>query len=349
MGDDGWKTQPKLMSADVKAAVVKRLIELKQEQAEPFSVVLHGGEPLMMGKARLDALLGELRQSLTPETGLHIQTNGLLLSNEMLDVLAQHRVGVSISLDGPISVHDKFRVDHQDGGSHGKVIDAVVRITAHPDAKALFSGVLAVVDPESDPVAVYTALKATGAPSIDFLYRDGNRTNLPYKKASVDSVEYGAWMSKILDLYLADEAPPVIRILDDMIRLLLGGRGIKEGIGITDYGIVVIDTDGSIQKNDTLKSTYSTADRFKSPWSVLRDRLSDVMENNEFKSYHVSQRPSSATCKSCPLLDICGGGMPAHRWSAEAEFDNPTVFCADQKLLIGRMQEWIGDHKRAIA
>lgn len=349
MGDDGWKSQPKLMNDGVKSAVVERLAELGREQSKPFCIVLHGGEPLMLGKTRLDAFLGELRDALPVATGIHIQTNGLLLSDAMLDVLARHRVGISVSLDGPEAVHDKFRIDHQKNGSQTKVLDAIGRLTAHPQAAQMFSGVLAVIDPESNPEEVYSALKATGAPSIDFLYRDGNHSALPYKKAEVGSVEYGTWMSAILDIYLSDPHPPVIRILDDMVKLLLGGRGAKEGVGITDYGILVIDTDGTIQKNDTLKSAYSTADRFKSPWSVLQHRLSDVINNEDFKTYHVAQRPTSAACASCPVLHVCGGGMPAHRWSLEREFDNPTVFCADQKLLIERMRAWTAEHEQAIA
>jgi uncharacterized protein len=38
--------------------------------------------------------------------------------------------------------------------------------------------------------------------------------------------------------------------------------------------------------------------------------------------------------------------MIAHRWSAQRGFDNPTVFCADQKYLIGRMRG-ILSHGRA--
>ena len=60
-------------------------------------------------------------------------------------------------------------------------------------------------------------------------------------------------MCKILDRYVSDPAPFRIRMLDDMMKLLLGGGGAKEGVGLTDYGILVIDTDGTVKKNDTLK------------------------------------------------------------------------------------------------
>jgi uncharacterized protein len=41
--------------------------------------------------------------------------------------------------------------------------------------------------------------------------------------------------------------------------------------------------------------------------------------------------------------------MQTHRWSAARGFDNPSVFCADQQLLIGRMREWIGWHTKSAA
>jgi uncharacterized protein len=148
-------------------------------------------------------------------------------------------------------------------------------------------------------------------------------------------------MSGLLDCYLADPTPPRIRVLDDMLKLTLGGMARKEGVGLSDYGIVIIDTDGSINKNDTLKSTQSSADVFSSHWSVLEHSLSDVVQTSEFETDHVAQQPSSAVCQTCVHLAVCGGGMPAHRWRRETGFDNPSIFCADQQLLIDRMRQWI--------
>ena len=111
---------------------------------------------------------------------------------------------------------------------------------------------------------MYEFLKATGAPSFDFLYRDGNHDVLPPGKSQTDSTEYGDWMVRMLDHYLADRTPPRIRVLDDLIRLVLGGYGRKEGIGQEEYGILVIDTDGRITRNDTLKVAYPGADRSSS-------------------------------------------------------------------------------------
>lgn len=348
MGDDGWRRQPKRLSDEVERAVLARLSELLGRQGRPFSVVLHGGEPLLLGAARLKRLFASLRE-VVPPCGLHVQTNGTLIDDDVLDTCAQYGVGVSISLDGPEDLNDRFRLDLRGRGSFARVLSAVERLKAHPAADALFSGLLAVVDPHSDPIEVYRFFKEVATPSVDFLYRDGNHSVLPFGKASVRSTEYGEWMCALLDLYLADPNPPRIRVLDDMIKLALGGAARKEGLGVSDYGIVVIDTDGSINKNDTLKSTRSAADTFSARWSVLTDSLSDVVQTREFLSYHEAQRPTSTACVTCPDLAVCGGGMPTHRWRDDNGLDNPSVFCADQRLLIARIRDYLRTYTGAAA
>lgn len=347
LGDDAWKRQPKRMSKQVIRKTCDQLGELARKQARPFSVVLHGGEPLLLGAADLGALFAELRAALPADCGLHIQTNGVLLNERIIDSCLAHRVGISISLDGPATLHDRFRVHHAGHGSHAGVLRGIALLRDRPDARWLFSGLLCVVDPSSDPAEVYSFFKSTGAPSLDFLYRDGNHTQLPFGKASFESVEYGKWMCRLLDIYLSDRSPPRIRILDDFLRLILGGRGVKEGAGTDSYGILIIETDGTINKNDTLKSAGAASDRFRASWSVIDGNLVELLASEEFASYYALQRPSSRECLGCPDLGICGGGMPAHRWRDGNGFDNPSVFCADQRLLITRMRAILGAYRGA--
>lgn len=342
MGDDNWRSQPMYMSETVQSAVVRQLADVHAHQGQPLSVVLHGGEPLLIGTGRLRELCGRLRSALPAPCGIHVQTNGVLLTDDVIDVFVRFNVGVSISIDGPSEIHDRFRVDHQGRGTCERVRRAIRRMTARDDARPLFAGVLAVVDPSSSPGAVYESMKSTGAPRIDFLVRDGNHTRLPAGKAQAGSTEFGCWMSGLLDVYLSDPNPPRVRIFDDMLRILLGGKAQKEGVGITDYGILVIDTDGRITKNDTLKAAHTAADRFDgASWSVVSDNLIDVVRSQVYADYCRQQQPTASVCRVCPELGVCGGGMVAHRWSDERGFDNPSVFCADQLLLIGRMREWV--------
>jgi uncharacterized protein len=338
MGDEAWRDQPKRMAAPTAIRVAEQLGAVFRAQGVPFSVVLHGGEPLLLGRERLAHLLESLRGELPTACGLHVQTNGVLLTNEMLDVLAAYDVGISISVDGPAQTHDEFRIDLRGRGTHARVLTGIERLRAHVPGATLFSGVLAVIDPRTDPATVYEDLKTYGAPGVDVLVRDGNWDMLPFGKASPESIEYGRWLCGFLDAYLADPEPLRVRLLDDMLRLLLGGRSQKEGVGQVDYGIIVIEPDGSIQKNDTLKVAHAGADRFATNWNVHTHALEDVLVSEAYAAYHAQQRPSAEACLACPELAICGGGMVAHRWSRDAGYSNPTIFCADQKHLIAAMR-----------
>jgi uncharacterized protein len=337
MGDDNWSHMEKLMAKETMDAICSSLSELISIQKKYFSVVLHGGEPLLLGPLKLSYLLEQLRKVLPCEYPISIQTNGILITNEILDICSKCQVSVAVSIDGPENIHDKNRVTHQGEGTFQKVLQGIKKLKCHNDATFLNAGLLAVIDPLSNPADVYYFFKSIKPPSVDFLYKDGNHTNLPIHKSSIDSVEYGSWMSSLLEVYLADPEPLSIRVLDDMLKVLLGGIVSKEGLGITDFGIIIIDTDGTIMKNDTLKSSYNGADKFEKPLNIKEGKLVSFLNSNEFEKYRVLQQPTSQKCLTCPVLNICGGGMILHRWKQENHFDNPSVFCSDQLYLIGNM------------
>ena len=344
MADSGWSKQPKAMSEETVRALVRQLSAVAAAQEEPFEVVLHGGEPLLVGPTRFEAICRRLREALPARVGLGIQTNGVLLSEQVAATCVRHGISVSVSIDGPASVHDRHRPDKRGRPSHAAVLAGIERLRRHPGARGLLAGVLAVIDLESDPVEVYGFLKALEPGGIDFLFRDGNHDVLPPGKASVDSTEYGAWMARLLGHYLADRKPTPVRVLDEMLKRLMAPPGRAGSPREPDDAVLVIETDGSLSKNDTLKGAYEGADRFKGAWSVHDGELVDALGSSEFERYCLAQPPSSEACLACPDFGPCGGGTPAHRWTAARGFDNPSVFCTDQRHLVAAMRRRLAAH-----
>jgi len=334
MGDDNWSHLEKFMTTETISALCNSLEIIVASQKKCFSIVLHGGEPFLLGEARLRFLLKSLRDVMPEHYPISIQTNGILITEPILDICSQYRVSVAVSIDGPEEIHNKYRITHNDKGTFDKVIAGINILKSHDDAEFLFAGLLAVIDPLSIPAEVYQFFKELEAPSIDFLYKDGNHTKLPLNKSAVYSVEYGDWMVALLEIYMNDERPIKVRVLDDMIKSLIGGVVTKEGLGLTDFAIVIIDTDGTIMKNDTLKSTYNGADKFDKPLNIKNASLLDFLASEEFGEYRKMQKPTNSKCLNCPELHVCGGGMILNRWSKEDGFDNPSVYCADQLHLI---------------
>ena len=333
--DTAWRSQPKRMPPTVLAAVRDRLVEQADRQRAGFAIVLHGGEPLLLGFGGLAALLRGLRERLSAQSHpISIQTNGMLLTRELLDLFAETHTSVSVSIDGPPEVNDLGRLNHRGGSTYESTMRGIDLLDSHGEREFLFAGTLSVVQPAVDPGLVYGFLKELGSPSMDFLFQDGNHDRLPPGKARFESTEYGQWLSGVLDLYLADPSPVPIRVCDDIIKLCIGGESQKEGRGVNPYGILIVETDGEIRKNDTLRASFDGADRFGSPWNVTSTPLSTVLASPEYIAYTNMQVPESDVCGACELLAVCGGGMPLYRFSTERGYDNPSVYCRDHEVMI---------------
>ncbi len=344
LGDQGWRRQPPAMSQSTIDAAICRLDELRQAQDRDFAVVLHGGEPLLLGETLLARLLNGLRSRLPEGCTVSVQTNGTLLTDRRLDILADARATVSVSLDGPAQINDSRRVGFDQGGTFEATLAGIHRLQRHPAAKRLFSGTLSVVEPSTEPGEVYWFLRGLGVPGMSFLLPDGNHSRLPPGKAGFDSHEAGKWLAGLFDVYMSDSDPVPIRVLDDLVKLLLGGSATKEGMGRELNAILIIDTDGNVTKNDTLKSASDGADRYNEPWSVHSHSLQDIARTAAFREHVEMQRPTADQCLQCPELSVCGGGMPLYRWSDERGFDNPSVYCTDHLFLISRVRRYLDAH-----
>ena len=333
--DTTWRLQPKRMHHEVVEAVCKRLIEQAGRQEKGFAIVLHGGEPLLLGFDGLAALLRGLRAHLSPDRHpTSIQTNGMLLSEDLLDLFAETWTSVSVSIDGPPETNDLARLDHRGRSTYAATMQGIQCLASHTEREFLFAGTLSVIQPAVEPRLVYEFLKALGTPNMDFLLQDGNHDRLPPGKSGFDSTEYGRWLMGLLDLYLADPSPVPIRLVDDTIKLCLGGTSRKEGSGNAQYEILIVETDGEIRKNDTLRASFDGADQFARRWNVTTTALSEVLSSHEYVSYTGMQVPTCSVCADCDLLAACGGGMPLYRWSAKRGYDNPSVYCHDHAAFI---------------
>ena len=342
--DTGWRDQPKRMHRDTLLAIRDRLAAHAVHQHAGFAIVLHGGEPLLLGFEELAILLRGLRASMSPDRHpISIQTNGALLSEKFLDLFAETRTSVSVSIDGPRTANDISRLDHRGLSTFSSTIRGIRLLTSHPEHDFLFAGTLSVIQPSVSPDSVYTFLKDLGTPSMDFLLQDGNHERLPPGKHRFTSTEYGRWLVRLFDLYLSDRANVPIRIFDDLIKLYLGGSSRKEGLGRDQHGILIVETNGDIRKNDTLRASYDGADLFEHCWNIKDCTLSDVLSSHEYLSYATMQTPTCTECQRCPYLTLCGGGMPLYRWSETDGYNNPSIYCKDHALLIDHVIHRLGE------
>jgi uncharacterized protein len=114
--------QPKFMSEEVARQSVEFM--LKESGTNKVAhVTFFGGETLLNFPV-LRKTVAYARQrgaELGKSVDFSLTTNATLLRPEIIEFLAEERIGVTISIDGPQDLQDKFRVFHNGAGSYDVV------------------------------------------------------------------------------------------------------------------------------------------------------------------------------------------------------------------------------------
>lgn len=332
--DQSWSDRPKVISEETISWTALRLAEhAKRHMLASVQVILHGGEPLLVGPTRLRHICEQLHTALDGvcDLDLRVHTNGVQLSERYLDLFAEFGVGVGISLDGDRSANDRYRVYADGRSSYDKVLRAIDRLN-EPRYRHLFKGILCTVDVRNDPVAVYDALAETRAPRIDFLLPHATWDAPPLRPEGA-ATPYAAWLLAVHDRWTAQGRPMPVRLFDSVISTLGGGPSLTEAMGLESADVVVVETDGTYEQADSLKIAYDGAPA--TGRTVFRHTFDEVAGHPGMIARQQGLDGLSEQCRACPVVRSCGGGLFAHRYRGDGTgFDNPSVYCDDLLELI---------------
>lgn len=344
MADQSWRGKPIAMARGTIDRTASRVAEHLAAHGVSHAVVsFHGGEALLAGAEGLDYAATAFRSAVSeasPDTdlGFTVTTNGVLLEDpRILAVLDRHDIGVSLSLDGDRTAQDRHRTYANGRGSYDAVMRGVAALRAGADADRL-RNLLCVIDLENDPIRTYESLVAVGSPAMDFLLPLGNWESTPPGLTGACATPYADWLIPIFDLWYATvPVPATVRLFDGIMRLALGGQDSSETIGLGSFQSLDIDTDGSIELVDALKSTFAGAPA--TGFDVFRNALDDVRFHPGIVARQRGLEALSADCLRCPVRDICGGGEYSTRYRRGTGFLNPSVYCADLGKLITHVRD----------
>ncbi|WP_432103647.1 radical SAM/SPASM protein FxsBH, inactivated beta-hydroxylase extension form [Streptomyces sp. bgisy091] len=331
--DQSWRTRPKSISDEAISWTARRLAEHASKHAlDSMSVILHGGEPLLAGPARLRQVCEELTSAMDgiAELDLRIHTNGVQLSPRYLDLFDEFDVKVGISLDGDRVANDRHRLFANGRSSHPLVLRAV-ELLRQDRYRHLDLGLLCTIDVRNDPVAVYDALVDLGPPRVDFLLPHATWDEPPLRPNGSNAA-YAEWLLAVFDRWTDDGQKVPVRLFESVLSTLSGGPSLTESLGLAPTDLVVIETDGQIEQVDSLKSAYEGA--AATGFDVFRNTLDEVADHPGVRTRQLGLAGVSETCRSCPVVRSCGGGLYTHRYRSSNGFDNPSVYCDDLKALV---------------
>ncbi|WP_411101922.1 FxsB family cyclophane-forming radical SAM/SPASM peptide maturase [Streptomyces sp. cmx-4-9] len=338
MADQTWRGQPRTMTRATVARAAERIAEhAAAHRPDRIDLVLHGGEPLLTAPAGLAAPVDAVRAAVAraaPRTRVTagVQTNGTLLTRGRLAALQAAGIRIGVSLDGGLPAHNVRRLDRTGQPGFGAAARGLRLLARHPHS---YAGVLCVVDLAQDPVETYESLLAFAPPTLGLLLPLANWSSPPPgpHPGTAAATPYADWLVAVFERWWHDGVRRTrIRIFEEIIALLLGLPAATETLGLAPATTAVIETDGSIEQADSLKSAYEGA--AATGMTLDTHSFDELLDHPGFAARQLGREALTAGCRACELVEVCGGGHYPHRYRAGEGFRQPSVYCADLQALI---------------
>lgn len=330
--DQGWRSMPRLLSQEDRDAFAARLAAyVAQASLHHVMVVFHGGEPLLMGGETLALFALQLRAAVGPKVQLDIsmQTNGLLLTEDVVTRFAASDVGISLSLDGPKAANDLHRTTRRGRSSHAGTMRALTMLQRAPE---VFAGVITVIDPRVPGRELLEFFHALQVPRLDFLLPDAHHLRPPPGRLERPDL-YERWLIDAFDAWFDDYPSLQVRTFEALLDAAVGLPSHTDAFGFGDVSLITVETDGSYHDLDVLKVVAPGATRLA---GTVRDTaIADVAASPRLAAHRAMLRKEGLceTCQTCDVVDVCGGGAVPHRYGS-AGFKNPTIYCREMRALI---------------
>jgi len=317
------------MSPEIQEELIRQVM---QQSGNNVSLAWQGGEPTLMG---LDfykrAIELEKKYGHNQMVGNGLQTNGMLLDKNWAAFLKEYDWLVGISLDGPEHIHNRYRFDKGQKGTHQRVEEnAMMLLQEGVAANAMCCLTSYSVQFPDELYAYYKNLGYTFMQFIPIVETDKND---PTKAApfSVSAVDYGNFLIRMFDLWLADFVDGVpttsVRYFESVFHSYVGMEA-PECTSMKECGpYVVVEHNGNV---------YS-CDFFVEPkWklgNIMHDRIINMLNSKTQQTFGAAKAVLPRECRQCSWLRYCYGGCTKDRIKDPEDHRKPR-FCATTKMFL---------------
>lgn len=269
--------------------------------------IWQGGEPTLMGLdffAHAFALQSKYKSQGTIIENC-LQTNGTLLSKDFSKLLARHEVLVGLSIDGPQSLHDFYRVYPSNAGSHTKVMQSLHSM--NQNGVRVNSLTLLTSHNVGKVVDIFTHLRRKNIlfqqyiPCVEF---DADGKPCPW---TVQALPWGKALCDLFDMWLAEQGRVSVRYFDALLYTIITG---KSGICHTDTKCgqyAVVEHNGDIYPCDFFVSNqWKLGNIHNTAWPA-------VWQHPTYMAFRQAKNILADTCSACEWVYLCAGDCPKHR------------------------------------
>ncbi|MEU7864197.1 radical SAM protein, partial [Nonomuraea sp. NPDC049141] len=154
------------------------------------------------------------------------------------------------------------------------------------------------MDLANEPVETYEALLEFQPPVLDFLLPHGTwESPPPGRPPDARKTLYADWLIAVFDHWYGRSGETVVRFFQEIINLLMGGASATEAVGLTPSTLVVIETDGTIEQTDSLKTVRHGAPA--TGLNIVDHAFDAALRHPGMVARQLEWEALSDTCKEC--------------------------------------------------
>lgn len=317
----------------------RQLIAINTEQKKTEThITFHGGEPLLVGAKLLRRAFEVV--SRYPEVMISMQTNGTLITDEIADLLAEYKVQVGVSLDGPAYMHDEYRRSIGNTPTHELVMKGIERLKA----RGCVPGALATVTDISvkQPEAFYSFFVENDIPfSFNPCFTD---PNLPSSYKVLNMGEYIEFYKKMFDLWIHDEKHNNSISCFERIISAMGVKSypymeVCSFIPDCSKTTVAIDTNG-----DFFRCLHYCMDGLHRIGNIGSDQLHAAVGDPRLASRW--EYLKNTECCDCDIQEYCCGGCPYVAEAVNGTVMSRSNTCLSQKAIVHYIYDYLKQYVR---
>ena len=318
------------MSDEVLENYIRQYIE--HQDTPEVNFAWQGGEPTLLGVAFFRKVVDLQKKFANGKRILNaLQTNGTLLDDEWCEFLSRHQFFIGLSIDGPVKLHNTYRVDKKGAATYEQVIHGLRLLRKH----GVEFNTLTVVSRGNSqkPLEVYRYLRDIGSGFIQFIPLVERLGDAGARKPGLDLAEppraneadngrqsvtdcsvkprqYGEFLCTIFDEWVRRDVGSAFVQLFDVT--------IGNTMGLGSSLCLFSETCGTAMAMEHNGDVYS-CDHYVYPryklGNVLDETLGQMATSDFQRNFgRAKADPLPRNCRECEVRLLCHGECPKHRF-----------------------------------
>jgi uncharacterized protein len=310
--------KPKFMSEETARESVDFMLR-ESGSNRMAHLTFFGGETLMNFPVLKFAMnyARERAVEMGKEVDFSLTTNATLLRPEIIEFLAENRVGVTISIDGPKEMQDQFRVFKNGTGSYDIVAPKIRELLRRHRSRPIGARVT-LTSQTLDIRKIFRHLtEEIGFWEVGFApVTTASKRHYAIEDSGFDSMldQFRSLAGEFLEASLANRHHGFSNVKDTLEEIHKGvSKAYPCGAGL---GLMGVSTDGDV----ALCHRFAGSDSHK--LGTVRDGIDRLVQIDFLEKHHISDKTDCHTCWARPL---CSGGCYHEAYTRYGETQHPNL------------------------